>query len=240
MRANTFRVVFDSFSQNLVNSARSSMEGLLAASDSMHLGSIAFESITTSAAVFTEAMTQTNSPPTERSGRPAPGEYADYAQADIDKVNGDDAVAVLETLAEETLAFLRGLPEEKLAGVRYVPGKWTVKDLVAHVIDDERIFAYRALCVARGETQPLPGFDEKLYAANAAGEERPWQDLLAEYFSVRAATLALLRSLPAAAWTRCGIVNGYSATARGLAFHIAGHELHHLRILRERYLPLLA
>jgi hypothetical protein len=175
-----------------------------------------------------------------RSGRPVPGEYADYAQADIDKVNGDDAVSVLEALAEETVAFLRELPEEKLAAVRYAPGKWTLKDLVAHLIDDERIFAYRALCLARGETAPLPGFDEKIYAECAAGEERPWPDLLAEYAIVRAATLALLRSLSAAAWARRGTVNGYPATARGLAFHIAGHELHHLRIVRERYLPLLA
>lgn len=185
-------------------------------------------------------MTPKIAAPTGRSGRPVPGEYAAYAQADIDQVNGDDAVAILEALAEETLTLLRGLSEEKLAGVRYAPGKWTVKDLVAHVIDDERIFAYRALCVARGETQPLPGFDEKLYATCAAGEERPWLDLLAEYSIVRAATVALLRSLPPAAWTRRGTVNGYSATARGLAFHIAGHELHHLRIVRERYLPYLA
>ena len=130
-----------------------------------------------------------------KSGRPVPGEYADYAQTDIDKVRGDDAV---------------------------------------------RIFAYRALCVARGETQPLPGFDENVYAAHAGGEDRPWQELLAEYSIVRAATVALLRSLPLAGWTRYRIVNGYSATARGLAFHIAGHELHHLEIVRERYLPLLA
>ncbi|MGE5243777.1 MAG: DinB family protein [Betaproteobacteria bacterium] len=174
------------------------------------------------------------------SGRPVPGEYADYAQADIDQVKGDDAVAVLEALAGETLAFLRALPEEKLAGCRYAPGKWTLKDVVAHLIDDERIFAYRALCVARGEKHPLAGFDEGLYAESAAGESRPWLDLLAEYSIVRSATLALLRSLPAAAWTQAGTVNGYSATARGLAFHIAGHELHHLRVIRERYLPLLA
>jgi hypothetical protein len=174
-----------------------------------------------------------------RSGRPLPGEYAPYARADIDDVAGDDAVAVLETLARETLEFLGRLGEHALAGVRYAPDKWTIKDVVAHVIDDERIFAYRALCVARGETQPLPGFDENVYAAAAAGEDRAWSDLLTEYAIVRTATVTLLRSLPAAAWMRIGTVNGYSATARGLAFHIAGHELHHLRILRERYLPLL-
>ena len=174
----------------------------------------------------------------ERSGRPAPGEYADYAQVDIDAVEGDDAVAVLSVLAGETLALLQRLPEEQLAGVRYAPGKWTMKDLVAHLIDDERIFSYRVLCVARGETQPQPGFDENVYARCARAEERAWQDLLKEYSIVRAATLSLLRSLPADAWTRFGMVNGYFATARGLAFHIAGHELHHLRIVRERYLPL--
>jgi hypothetical protein len=184
-------------------------------------------------------MTQATAAPRAVSGRPVSGEYADYAQADIDKVNGDDAVAVLETLGEETLTFLRGLSEEQLTGVRYAPGKWTVKDIVAHLIDDERIFAYRTLCLARGESQPLAGFDEQLYAVHAAGEQRSWLDLLAEYSIVRAATLALLRSLPAAAWTRRGTVNGYAATARGLAFHIAGHELHHLRIVGERYLPLL-
>jgi hypothetical protein len=174
------------------------------------------------------------------SGRPLPGEYAAYAQPDIDQVAGDDAVAALESLSGETLAFLQWLPEDRLAGIRYAPVKWTIKDVVAHLADDERVFAYRALCVARGEMQPLPGFDEGLYAASAAGEDRSWLDLLADYAAVRSATLALLRPLSAAAWTRRGTVNGYSASARGLAFHIAGHEIHHLRIIRERYLPLLA
>jgi hypothetical protein len=174
------------------------------------------------------------------SGRPAPGEFADYAAADIAHVPGDDAVAALEQLAVDTLALLRPLPEPALGGLRYAPGKWSIKDVVAHLSDDERIFAYRALCVARGETQPLPGFDEKVYAHHAAAEARPWADLLADYVAVRAATVALFRSLPPDAWTRTGTVNGYAATARGLAFHIAGHELHHIRILRDRYLPLLA
>ncbi len=175
----------------------------------------------------------------QRSGRPLPGEYADYAQSDIDQVDGDDAVSVLSALAEKTLAFLGGLPAGKVNAIRYAAGKWTIKDVVAHVIDDERIFAYRALCLARGERSPLPGFDEKLYAAGADADERPLEDLLAEYSAVREASLALFRSLSAAAWTRVGTVNGYSATARGLAFHIAGHELHHVRIIRERYLPLV-
>jgi DinB superfamily len=172
------------------------------------------------------------------SGRPLPGEYAAYAQADIDQVPGTDAVAVLAALAEQTLALLRPLPEAGLAGLRYAPAKWTVKDVVGHMVDDERIFAYRALCLARGESQPLPGFDEKMYAASAEAENRAWSELLADYRAVREASLALFRGLSPADWIRVGEVNGYSATARGLAFHIAAHERHHLRLLRERYLPL--
>ena len=98
---------------------------------------------------------------------------------------------------------------------------------------------YRAFCLARGETKPLAGFDEKVYAGNADAENRSWNDLLDEYRVVRAASVALFSSLPPSAWERAGEVNGYQATPRGLAFHIAGHELHHLRIVRERYLPLL-
>ena len=174
------------------------------------------------------------------SGRPGPGEYASYAQPDIDSVVGSDAASVLATLAIDTRALLGSLSEDHVRGLRYAPTKWTLKEVLGHIIDDERIFAYRALCLARGETTPLPGFDETLYAVNADAEGRPWADLLAEYQVVRAASIALFRSLPPAAWGRAGEVNGYRATPRGLAFHIAGHELHHLRIVRERYLPLLA
>ncbi|HET9514192.1 MAG TPA: DinB family protein [Gemmatimonadales bacterium] len=171
-------------------------------------------------------------------GRPLPGEYAAYAQSDIDAVGGTDAVTVLEELARETHQFLTGMRDQQVRGVRYAPDKWTLKEVMGHVVDDERIFAYRLFCLARGETLPLPGFDEKVYAARSNAEARRWEDLLEEYRVVRAATLALLRSLPAEAWLRAGEVNGYRATPRGLAFHIAGHELHHLRLIRERYLPL--
>lgn len=173
------------------------------------------------------------------SGRPVPGEYAEYAQADIELVEGTDAVIVLESLANQTLTFLRSLPGDRLAGLRYAPTKWSLKDVVGHVIDDERVFAYRAFCLARGETLSLPGFDENVYAANGDAEHRSWGDLLAEYHAVREASLTLFRGLSPARWTRAGEVNGYRATPRGLAFHIAGHELHHILLLHERYLPLL-
>ena len=177
---------------------------------------------------------------TELSGRPLPGEYAPYAQADIDAVVGTDAATVLAALEVETGSFLGSLPEDRIRGVRYEPAKWTLKEVLGHMIDDERIFAYRAFCLARGETAPLAGFDEKVYAVNADAESRIWRDLLDEYRVVRAASIALFRSLTPAAWRRAGTVNGYRATPRGLAFHIAGHELHHLHIVREKYLPLLA
>jgi len=170
------------------------------------------------------------------SGRPADGEFAAYAKSDIDYVPGDDAVEVLTAQGEQVAALLASLGEESIRGLRYAPGKWTVKEVIGHLIDDERIFAYRALCVARGDARPLPGFEENDYVAATDFESRPLANLLAEYRAVRAATLALFEPLTAAEWQRRGIVNGYEASVRGLAFHMAGHELHHLRTLRERYL----
>jgi len=172
------------------------------------------------------------------SGRPGPGEYASYAREDVDAAQGDDAVGVLARQRDEVLGFFAALDERAVEGLRYAPGKWTVKEVLGHMIDDERIFLYRALCLARGEPRELPGFDEKLYAEGADFETRPLADLLVEYRLVRDASLAFFAGLPAAAWLRHGVVNGYPATVRGLAFHVAGHELHHLRILHERYLPL--
>jgi DinB family protein len=172
------------------------------------------------------------------SGRPQAGEFADYAKSDIDHVQGDDAVEILEDQAEKTLALLQPFDDAAVSGMTYAPGKWTLKEVIGHLADDERIFAYRALCIARGDTRPLPGFDEKDYMKLSGFEARTLEDLLAEYRSVREATITLLSGLTDDAWQRRGIVNGYSASVRGLAFHIAGHELHHLRILRGKYLRL--
>ena len=170
------------------------------------------------------------------SGRPGSDEFASYAQPDIGYVAGDDAVGVLAVQGESVVALLESFDEEAIRGRRYAPGKWTVKEVFGHLIDDERIFAYRALCVARGDARPLPGFDENDYVAATDFESRPLAALIAEYRVVRAATLALFEPLTAEEWVRRGNVNGYEASVRGLAFHVAGHELHHLRTLRERYL----
>ena len=173
------------------------------------------------------------------SGRPLGGEYAAYAE-DIAYVAGDDAVAALSAQGDDVLALLEGLSGRDIAGLTYAPGKWTLKEVLGHLIDDERIFAYRALCVARGDRRPLPGFDEKAYVAATRFEDRTLQSLAEEYRAVRAASVSFFRSLNAGEWTRRGEVNGYEASVRGLAFHIAGHELHHLRVVREKYLPLAA
>jgi hypothetical protein len=165
-----------------------------------------------------------------RSGRPEEGEFASYAAEDIAYVAGDDAVAALHSIAAETTALFATADAPA-----YAPGKWTLKEILGHLIDDERIFAYRALCVARLDPAPLPGFDENAYVAATNFASRSIEDLLGEYRAVRAATIALFVSLTPDEWLRKGTVNGYTASVRGLAFHVAGHELHHLRVIRERY-----
>lgn len=175
-------------------------------------------------------------PPT---GRPLAGEFASYAAEDIEQVLGDDAIMALATQRDTVLALLSPLTDAEVDGVTYAPGKWMLKDVICHLADDERIFAYRLLCIARGDTRALAGFDERLYAAGAAASSCPWTALLADYAAVRQATLTLLEGLPLHAWARRGEVNGYEASVRGLAFHIAGHELRHLRAIRALYWPQL-
>jgi uncharacterized damage-inducible protein DinB len=172
-------------------------------------------------------------------GRPERGEFADYATSDIDAVPGDDAVSALVRLESETRALFESCRVVVESGATYASGKWTLKEVLGHIIDDERIFAYRILCVARGEEAELPGFNEEVYVASADFEGRTLSSLLQEYATLRAATVSMLEHLPEESWRRRGRVNGYSASPRGLAFHIAGHELHHHRVIRERYLPLL-
>jgi len=169
------------------------------------------------------------------SGRPLDGEYADYAGTDIARVTGDDAVVALAVQGRDAMAFFSALGDAQVNGVRYAPGKWTVKEVIGHLSDDERIFAYRALCIARNDSRTLAGFDEKQYVESANFESRPVVGLTSEYCAVRQATIVLFATLSSEAWVRRGVVNGYAATPRGLAFHILGHELRHLRALREQY-----
>ncbi len=130
------------------------------------------------------------------SGRPRPGEYAAYAQDDVALVQGEDAAGALAAQLLETLALLTCVDERRATRFRYAPRKWTIKQIVGHLSDDERIFVYRMLCLARGDRRVLRGFDEKAYMRRAAFNERPFSELLDELSAVRAATLAFLRGLP--------------------------------------------
>lgn len=172
-----------------------------------------------------------------RSGRPLPGEFAPYAADDVAHVRGDDALAALATQRDTLLALLSPLDDDAVDGVTYAPGKWTLKDVVAHLADDERIFTYRLLSVARRDPHALAGFEERQYADAAAAERHPWTALLADYDAARQSTIELLKGLPLAAWDARGMVNGYEASVRGLAFHVAGHELRHLRAIETLYWP---
>lgn len=171
-----------------------------------------------------------------RSGRPLPGEYGEHAAADIAAVPGDDALDALRLAETATLALLRPIAERRAMGLRYAPEKWTLKEVVGHLTDDERIFTYRALCIARADTRELAGFDQEAYLGPAGFEERALADLLDEYQAVRAATIRFFAGLPADAWHRRGSVDGYGVSVRGLAYHIVAHERHHLHVLRTRYL----
>jgi uncharacterized damage-inducible protein DinB len=167
--------------------------------------------------------------------RPANDEYAPFYAGYIAKVPGDDALPALAAQERETAALLAGLSEEQ-AAFRYAPGKWSVKQVAAHLCDAERVFAYRALRIARGDATPLAGFDENAYAAQAGADARPLAEIASELGAVRAATLALFRGLEPATLTRRGTANNVPVSVRAAAWIIAGHERHHLGILRERYL----
>ncbi len=167
--------------------------------------------------------------------RPDPSDYSPGMAAYVGNVPEDDVLAALEKQREETTKLLSGLDEEK-AGFRYEPGKWSIREVVGHMTDCERVFAYRAMAIARGEQQSLPGFDEKVYEGNAGHDAVPLQQLVNSYLVVRAATILLFNQMPQDAWDRRGTANGKPATPRALAYATVGHERHHVKILRERYL----
>jgi uncharacterized damage-inducible protein DinB len=168
--------------------------------------------------------------------KPQPGEYATHASAYLELTPEDGPILIHLQRTAEILAHLyRSLPEERLL-YRYAPGKWTMKEVLLHLIDDERIYAYRALAIARGDMTPLPGFDQEAYALASRANERAVENLLDEYALVRRATLALFNSFTDEMLLRRGNADGHSVTVRGLIYHVAGHEQHHLKIIREQYL----
>ena len=170
--------------------------------------------------------------------RPSTSEFAPYYGTYVNAMPDGDVVAALSDQAEETFALLSGLSEQE-GSYRYAPDKWTIRDLVQHLCDSERVFAYRALRFARGDETPLPGFDEKPWAAAARADRRPLSELAAELRDIRRTTLALIRSLDDEMLSRRGVASGNLMSVRALVWVIAGHERHHLGVLRERYLSAL-
>lgn len=166
--------------------------------------------------------------------RPDTSEHSAYLGRYIATVPDGDITITLDALGRETVHLLSAIGEEA-AGHRYAVDKWTVRSVVGHLIDCERVFAYRALRIARGDATPLPGFDENAYAAAAGYDVRSMEDVLAEFAGVRTATISLLRGLPPEAWSRIGTASNAPISVRALAWAIAGHELHHRSILRDQY-----
>jgi hypothetical protein len=169
--------------------------------------------------------------------RPAPEEYTQsvYTSRYVNLVPGEDVLTELNKSAREVQNLFSSLSENQW-NYRYAPGKWTLKELLAHMIDTERIMAYRALCIARGEKQPLPGFDEEAYAASGNYDKRKPAELLQEYRLIREANLLQFKNFDEFMLSRVGNANGKDITARAVLFVMAGHERHHLNIIQERYL----
>jgi uncharacterized damage-inducible protein DinB len=168
--------------------------------------------------------------------KPAVGEYPAYADMYIQLLPGDGLLLQhLRNNLVNAKALVFSLPEEKLL-YRYAPGKWTIKETLVHIIDDERIYAYRAMCFARGEQQSLPGFEQDDYAMASGANERDLKNIMEEYEAVRNASIALFNGLPDEAFTKSGTANGNKVTVRALAYHLAGHELHHLNIISKKYI----
>jgi uncharacterized damage-inducible protein DinB len=168
--------------------------------------------------------------------KPAAKEYPAYAKMYMDLLPDDQLI--LDHLKENFTAikrFILSLPPGKL-NYSYGPGKWTIKEILVHIIDDERIYACRAMCFARNEKTELPGFDQDEYAKYSGAGERNIENILEEYQAVREATISLFNGLSEEALNRYGIANNNKTSVRALCWHIAGHELHHMNIIKEFYL----
>lgn len=166
--------------------------------------------------------------------RPQAGEYAPYYERYISLIEENDILATLDRQRRETVLLLSGLSEEQ-GDFRYAPEKWSAKQVLGHVCDTERVFAYRALRIARGDATPMEGFEQDDYVKNGPFARHAIAEVIEDYIAVRRATISLLRSLEEAAWSRRGVANKNEVTVRAIAYTIAGHEVHHRRILQEKY-----
>ncbi|HTS65738.1 MAG TPA: DinB family protein [Candidatus Acidoferrales bacterium] len=167
--------------------------------------------------------------------KPQPGDFAPYYARYIDLVPDGDVIGTLATQIHGTVSTLQAVSEADSLK-RYAEGKWSIREVVGHMIDTERIFAYRALRFARNDQTPLPGFEQDDYIGPARFDARPWAGLIAELEALRESNLAMFRGFDHDAWKRHGLASNNPMSVRAVAYTIAGHERHHMRILRERYL----
>ncbi len=166
--------------------------------------------------------------------RPEPGTYGDYYQKYIDLVPDGDLRRLLPVIFDANFRALRTIPPEQERH-RYASGKWSIRESIGHVADTERVFAYRAMRVARGDQTPLPSFDENLFVHVARYDDIPLEQILGELMAVHAATILLFENIADEAWDRVGTASNNPVSVRAIAYIIAGHELHHMNVLKERY-----
>jgi DinB superfamily len=173
-------------------------------------------------------------PPPPAIGRPESGEFAPYYGKYIALVKGEDILSALDQQRRDTMTLLCGRSEED-GDFRYAPEKWSAKEVLGHICDTERVFAYRALRISRADGTPLEGFEQDDYVRNGPFARAPFAETIEDYIAVRRATITLLRNLDEAAWARRGVANKNEVTVRALGYIIAGHELHHRKILVDKY-----
>jgi uncharacterized damage-inducible protein DinB len=167
--------------------------------------------------------------------RPNKDEFAPYYLSYVNLVSEGEIISILEQQRNDFILMLTNVSEGQ-GYFRYAPGKWSVKEVIGHMVDTERIMAYRLLCIARGEKASLPGFDENQYVAQASFNSQTIEQLIENYSIVRQSTILLLKSLDTESWIKTGSANHSEITVRALSFIIAGHELHHRHIVNDRYL----
>ena len=167
--------------------------------------------------------------------RPQTTEAADYYFKYIDLVTSDDIVPTFESQMGETIQFLSGITEEQSLH-SYAPGKWTIREMLNHINDGERVFAGRAFWFARGFTDPLPSFEQDVAVQMAQANNTSWAELVEEFKNLRLSSISLFKNLPEEAWSRTGVASDNPISVRALAYIMAGHVAHHLGVLREKYL----
>lgn len=167
--------------------------------------------------------------------RPQSTEAADYYFKYIDLISSDEIVPAMKDQMGQMLHLLEGISEEQSLHA-YAPGKWTIRELLNHVNDGERVFLSRAFWFARGFQDPLPSFEQDVAVQYAHANETSWAELVEEFKTVRAATISFFKNLPDEAWSRTGVASDNSVTVRACAYIIAGHVAHHTNVLREKYL----